>query len=115
MLHRFSMGFKSGEFPGQTPFPQTVGKVSFKRSIVSFAVCAGAPSCMNVTEAISGGNICNKCIWEKYRCSKQSVRLEKKNPVYKKFCHPMTELSIHPVYTVLKHITTLIKYNKYLP
>ena len=45
MAHRFSIGFKSGLFPGHIPFPQTVRTSSSKTFIVDFAVCALVPSC----------------------------------------------------------------------
>lgn len=45
MAPKYSTGLKAGEFPGHTPFPQTVLKSVYKIVIVDFAVCAGTPSC----------------------------------------------------------------------
>ncbi len=46
--HRFSMGFRSGEFAGQSSTP-TPG--SFNQLLVLLAVCAGAKSCWKMKSA----------------------------------------------------------------
>ncbi len=46
--HRFSMGFRSGEFAGQS---STVTPWSLNQLLVPLAVCAGAKSCWKMKSA----------------------------------------------------------------
>ncbi len=46
--HRFSMGFRSGEFAGQSSTPTPW---SFNQFLVLLAVCAGAKSCWKMKSA----------------------------------------------------------------
>ncbi len=46
--HRFSMGFRSGEFSGQS---STVTPWSVNQLLVPLAVCAGAKSCWKMKSA----------------------------------------------------------------
>ena len=52
--HRFSMGFRSGEFPGQVSLSQKLGRLSSHHFWVSFDACAGAPSCWKIGSDIPG-------------------------------------------------------------
>ncbi len=45
ILHRFSVGFRSGEFAGQS---STVTPWSLNQLLVPLAVCAGARSCWKI-------------------------------------------------------------------
>ena len=56
ILHRFSIGFKSGELPGHIPLAQKPDMLFLHHSYVRFAVCAGAPSCMKIARDMSGNN-----------------------------------------------------------
>ena len=56
ILHRFSIGFKSGELPGHIPLAQEPDMLFLHHSCVRFAVCAGAPSCMKIARDMSGNN-----------------------------------------------------------
>ncbi len=48
ILHRYSMGFRSGEFAGQS---STVTPWSLNQLLVPLAVCAGAKSCWKMKSA----------------------------------------------------------------
>lgn len=57
MDHKFSIGIKSGEFPGHTPFPQTSTLRSSKTVVTILAVWGVAPSCSKVTFRDAGNKL----------------------------------------------------------
>ncbi len=64
-IHRFSMGFRSGEFAGQSSTPTP----SFNQLLVLLAVWAGAKSCWKMKSAslkswsAEGSMKCSKISW----------------------------------------------------
>ncbi len=64
--HRFSMGFRSGEFAGQSSTPTPW---SFNQLLVLLAVWAGAKSCCQIKSAslkswsVEGSMKCSKMYW----------------------------------------------------
>ena len=72
--HRFSMGFKSGEFPGHSPLRQNCGKLFSSHCCVNLAVCAvHHPAWIKIWHVIQHNSLCYPtCLTTTLNCIKAS-------------------------------------------